>query len=434
MSTQPEVQIAAGKSVDDVLAAFRSSVNRPGTMFSTERWLLPKLDQLRRLLSDPITEDEAQALLDVLHQRHFMKDLLEWLETRPARWADIFTYRNKLEQEEVRKRADERERRRAAGLDPYCNVKLVPDDFHPKISDTCPDCGSSDWKPIAYGLLTEDGMEDARRGHFVAGGCTLRDAQRYCLTCFNEWPTKPDMNKPAGRPDWIQRQIVETRSTYDRLSALADEPPGPEEPQVEHAWARIDGSVAFLVSFGGKKGRLVKSLEYARLGGAPAYEAINLLGVCGPEGDYGKLHTLAAVAAIRYERAHQPERHNLHNNWDIVQAHRRARDRAWDDESYRRERAREDRQELSRLLKLARSAPEKLPRVFNVRSNVFPKSYRVRFPWGVVWVESYTEPLEVPHYDCRDSCSGAEDPELARDLSCAAVLLYEFPKLAGMKR
>ena len=212
MSAHPEVQIAAGRSVDDVLAAFRDSVNRPDTMFSTEHWLLPKLDELRRLLTEPITEDKAQALLDVLHQRHSMRDLLEWLDGHPVSWAHFFTYRENLKQEELRKRADERDRRRAAGLDPYFDFKLDIHVDHPKISDVCPDCGSSDWKPIAYGLLTEDSMEDARRGHFVAGGCTLRDAQRYCLTCFNEWPTKPDMNKPTGRPEWIQRQIVETRS------------------------------------------------------------------------------------------------------------------------------------------------------------------------------------------------------------------------------
>jgi hypothetical protein len=40
---KPEVQIAAGRSIDEVLAAFRQSVNQPGTMFSTDHWLLPKL-------------------------------------------------------------------------------------------------------------------------------------------------------------------------------------------------------------------------------------------------------------------------------------------------------------------------------------------------------------------------------------------------------
>jgi hypothetical protein len=85
----PEVQIAAGKSIEEALTAFRGTVNQPGTIFSTDHWLLPKLDQLRRLLTDPITQDEAQALLDILHQRHWMRDLLEWLESRPVGWRDF---------------------------------------------------------------------------------------------------------------------------------------------------------------------------------------------------------------------------------------------------------------------------------------------------------------------------------------------------------
>jgi hypothetical protein len=432
VSVRPEVPIAAGKSVDDVLTAFRGSVNQPGTIFSTENWLTPKLGQLRRLLTEPITEDEANALLDVLHERHWMNDLLEWLESRPVSWADFFTYRDNLKQEELRKGADERERRRAEGLDPYLDFKLVSDDFHPEISNTCPDCGSSNWKPIAYGLPTEDTAEDARRGHYVLGGCVLGDACRYCFACFNEWPTKPDMNKPTGRPEWIQRQIVKTRSDYARLSALADQPPTPEEPHVERAWARIDGSVAFLVSFGGKKARIVKSLEYARLGGAPACHGINTLDICGPHDDYGKMFDLAALAVVRFERTHKPERRNLYNNWDIVQAHRRARDRPWDEyeESYSRKRSRENRQRLSKLLKLARSVPEKLPTVFSMRSDGNQKIYRVRFPWGVARVRSYTWPFELPDYDCRDSCPKAEDAELACDLACAAAMLYDFPKFA----
>lgn len=147
----PDVHIAAGKSIDEALTAFRKSVNQPGTIFSTDHWLLPKLDQLKRLLTDPITQDEAQALLDVLHQRHWMRDLIEWLESRAVGWGDFFTHRANLKEEELRKRADERDRRRAEGLDPYGVVNLVPDDFHPKLSDTCPDCGSSDRKPICYG-------------------------------------------------------------------------------------------------------------------------------------------------------------------------------------------------------------------------------------------------------------------------------------------
>jgi hypothetical protein len=239
-----------------------------------------------------------------------MRDLLDWLDKRPLSWADFFTYRDNLKQEETRKAADERERRRAAGLDPYFDFKMDPDDFHPKISDTCPDCGSPDWKPIVYGLLSEDGMEDARRGHFVLGGCSIQDAHRYCPACFNRWPTKPDMDKPSGRPQWIERQIAETRTGYARLSALADQPPSMEEPHVERAWARIDGSIAFLVSFSGKKARVNKTLQYARLGGAPVYNASHILGISDSPDDYGKMSDLADLAAVRFERTHEPEKHS----------------------------------------------------------------------------------------------------------------------------
>ena len=77
-----EEKIRADVSVDSALQAFREGVNRPNTIFSTDHWLLPKLEQLKTLLSDPIKEDEATALLDVLYQRHWMADLLEWIETR----------------------------------------------------------------------------------------------------------------------------------------------------------------------------------------------------------------------------------------------------------------------------------------------------------------------------------------------------------------
>jgi hypothetical protein len=158
IAMKPGAQITSGRSIDDVLTAFRESVNQPGAMFSTDHWLLPKLDRLKQLLTDPITQDEAQALLDVLFQRHWMRDLIEWLESRQVSWEDFFTYRDQLKQQEIKSGADERDRRRAAGLDSYSTLKLVAEDLHPNISDTCPDCGSSDWKPIVYGLLTDDGL------------------------------------------------------------------------------------------------------------------------------------------------------------------------------------------------------------------------------------------------------------------------------------
>jgi hypothetical protein len=244
------------------------------------------------------------------------------------------------------------------------------------------------------------------------------------------------MSRPGGTPEAIQRHIAETRADYARLSGLADLAPDPEEPRIERAWTRIDGSVRFLVRFGNHTDIVTKSVEYARLGGAPVYST--WIPWCSYD-EHSKLSTLAKVAALRFERTHQPERHNLYNNWDIVQAHWRERDRNWDEESYRRESIKEDRKKLSELLKLARSAPEKLPKVVSVRSFEREKKFLVRFAWGVVWVERYRFSLIEPlHYYCysgtlslaRPPCAKAEDAELAEDLACAAAMLAEFPKLA----
>jgi hypothetical protein len=140
--------------------------------------------------------------------------------------------------------------------------------------------------------------------------------------------------------------------------------------------------------------------------------------------------TLAAVAALRFERTHRPETHNLYNEWDKLQAHWRELDRRCDMESFRRELAQENREKLSRILKLGRTVPEQLPQVVSMRTFEREKKFLLRFEWGVVWVRrhrlSLLEPLE---YDCQGLCNKAKDPELARDLACAGALLAEFPRL-----
>jgi hypothetical protein len=235
------------------------------------------------------------------------------------------------------------------------------------------------------------------------------------------------MNKRAGRPEWIERRIAESRAEFARLSALADQPTSPEEPNVERAWARIDGSIRFLASFGERKACITKTTGYARLGGAPTY-GTPIFWV--PYEEYATTSTLAAVAALRFERTHEPEKHNLYNDWDIVQAHWRAWDRRWDENLYRRQHVKQNREKLSKLLKLARAAPEKLPRVFSARSSGRQKNFRVRFPWGVVRVRRYQfSLLESLEYQCNESCTRTADPELARDLACAAAMLAEFPSL-----
>src|SRR5205814_766615 len=67
-----DTRIPAGIRRDEALRMFENSVNQPGTMFSTDHWLQPKLEQLRTLLNDPITQEQPMALLDVLYERHRM--------------------------------------------------------------------------------------------------------------------------------------------------------------------------------------------------------------------------------------------------------------------------------------------------------------------------------------------------------------------------
>jgi hypothetical protein len=91
-----EEALRPGMRVEHALEEFRAQVNRPETMFSTDHWLLPKLERLQTLLTDPITADEAKALDDVLHGRYWMADLFEWLGSPPMPWVDFFAYREEM--------------------------------------------------------------------------------------------------------------------------------------------------------------------------------------------------------------------------------------------------------------------------------------------------------------------------------------------------
>jgi len=63
MDLRPEAPIGPATSLEAAVRAFHESVNKPGTMFSTENWIQPKLSRLRALLADPISDDQAQAFV-----------------------------------------------------------------------------------------------------------------------------------------------------------------------------------------------------------------------------------------------------------------------------------------------------------------------------------------------------------------------------------
>jgi hypothetical protein len=142
---------ASGLSLSAAIELFRTHVNRRDTIFSTDHWLLPKLEIIRHAFSDPITADEAEGLRDVLYGRRWMRDLLQWISMRPITWSDFFPYRDRLEEERQAEglRATEEELRKAdekwertqgrAEEDPksiaYAKARHITE------AEPCPTCG-----------------------------------------------------------------------------------------------------------------------------------------------------------------------------------------------------------------------------------------------------------------------------------------------------
>jgi hypothetical protein len=83
---RPEERIFAGKSIKEALTAFRESVKQLGPPRAVGQCLVLNLDHIQQLLSEPITQEEAQALLDVLYKRRWMEELIRWLSDRPVTW------------------------------------------------------------------------------------------------------------------------------------------------------------------------------------------------------------------------------------------------------------------------------------------------------------------------------------------------------------
>ena len=72
-------KLLGGISSEKAIEILLSACNKPDTMFVTEQWIKPRLEELRANLSNPISSDQAQALQDTILQRCPFKDVLGWL-------------------------------------------------------------------------------------------------------------------------------------------------------------------------------------------------------------------------------------------------------------------------------------------------------------------------------------------------------------------
>jgi hypothetical protein len=80
--------VKPGLSIDEALKSFVAACKRHDTLFITERWFAPRREKLLVLLSDPITEDEAFVLREVLSERVKLQVLFDWLAEKPVSWAE----------------------------------------------------------------------------------------------------------------------------------------------------------------------------------------------------------------------------------------------------------------------------------------------------------------------------------------------------------
>lgn len=175
-------RIRNGAAREDALRAFREAVNQPDTMFSADRWLLPKLQQLNQLLHDPLTGEEAAALIEVLHERRWMKDLPAWLQGEPMSWSNFFVHRAFME--EIAEREDREGRKKMRG----CLAKAAKEidakalasakDIHMLKAKPCPRCGTPpenlEWLP------------SPRCSPPLANLCSPEGWKTRCASCLQE--------------------------------------------------------------------------------------------------------------------------------------------------------------------------------------------------------------------------------------------------------
>jgi hypothetical protein len=303
--------ITSGLAREEALRIYTASVNQPDTLFSFNETLPAKLDQMRALLHDPITVDEANALNDVLYRRRRFPDMIAWLQDDPIAW-DGYFIREKFRAEEADRQLTEYLKQQDEDWAKGVNFTGWPSGEESASSLTeifgpppprpteCPDCGSHSILPICYGRPRPETVERARRHEIVLGGCIVGDPRWHCEDCFNSWPEDPPPEGLNGIPEWQQKHLAENAAEFASLSTDATMPPQDDEPAVENYWQRAGGRGVFLLRFSWGRMRIEKRLHLVPLGGTPVYEHINGSPPIGA--GYAETHRLAVLAAMRFER------------------------------------------------------------------------------------------------------------------------------------
>jgi hypothetical protein len=183
-------RIQPGSSRSEALDVFLSACNKPDTLFITDRWIAPRIESLTRLLTDPITQDQAEALVDAVMQKEKMDVVIGWLEyASETPWGEFTAQRAQMAAEMDAAIQEAQMRRHLAWLE---ELKARP-------RPACPKCGLDDEVvPIFYGLPARPVLP--AYGAYVLGGCMLRfDKPWHCKRCAPNSRNLEDWASSASR-------------------------------------------------------------------------------------------------------------------------------------------------------------------------------------------------------------------------------------------
>jgi hypothetical protein len=169
--------ISGGISVEQALHLMLATCNKHDTLFITDKWIAPRLETLRRLLADPITDDQAQALRDAAMKRLRLDAVIEWLELGTMPLADYVRMTTRISAELKEAEENRQKERHEEWLE----------ELRAKPKPPCPRCHECDEVvPIIYGYFPLH-LESSRTGSdcYVRGGCMVgRDSDRWwCKRC-----------------------------------------------------------------------------------------------------------------------------------------------------------------------------------------------------------------------------------------------------------
>jgi len=214
-----------GINIERAVQLFLGACNKGDTLYVIEDWVQPYLAELRRLLSDPITADQAEALCDCVFKDCQLKEVLSWLGGPPMPWRAYIDGTRWLAAEETRQHEDSRRDelrimreeaewwtrrnshveaiRKETGVmlegdpefrDRYAKLVREAKNDYVKQAKSCPKCGSAP-DELAWFRYSALPSTDPR-------SCERDGWMTFCEKCYGEVEFF-DMtsNEPIARPD-----------------------------------------------------------------------------------------------------------------------------------------------------------------------------------------------------------------------------------------